>query len=1111
MSPAGRRGGRAAIRWEGVTVAQPENYLADLNDAQREAVTESEGPLLVVAGAGSGKTRVLTYRVAHLLATGKAEPNEILALTFTNKAAGEMVRRIEEAVGRRARAIWILTFHAACGRILRREAERLGYRSNFTIYDQADQIRLVRHCLEELGRDPKRFTPRAIHTQISNAKNLLIGPDEYAIRVASFYDQTVADVYGMYQRRLFGLNAVDFDDLLMLTVEVLSRFPEARERWAKAFRYVLVDEYQDTNHAQYELLKLLTGTHRNLMVVGDPDQCLAAGTLVTMADGSTKPIERVEVGDEVLSAFGSGVFGPARVTRVHESTRERGIAIATESGRRLVSTPEHIHFAGFKEGRTPQLHMTYLMWKQGVGFRIGTSRTYTGGAQGPLAGPAVRLNGEHADAAWVVAVHPSEAESRLTETTLSLRYGLPTLPFVARRSARHEDGKSLVGDQQLLDRVFAEIDTETAARKLLADHGLSFDHPHFSTSGSTRGTRVRRRLTVSLCGDSRGAGPLHRVSLFGYDDAGRRAVERLGLSVRPARRGSDGWRFETATQDFGQLVAVIERIRSELDVSVRYTARLGARSAGTIKARNSLPFMPASAVRHGMVMATEDGRFELVETVEHVALTAPVYDLDIARTHNFVANGLVTHNSIYAFRGADIRNILEFERDFPGTRTIALEQNYRSSNAILGAANAVIAHNRERKEKNLWSELGEGEPVSVVEVEDEHAEARFVAGEITRAVEGGMSLGEVAVVYRTNAQSRVLEDVLVRAGIAYQVLGGPRFYERAEIKDAIAYLRVIDNPTDAVSLARIANTPRRGVGATSLARLQEFAAAREISLWDALGRAEEAGLATASLRAVVALRSLLQSLMAQALERSVAELIERVIERTDYVQFLLSTLTRWEAESKIENLEELVGVAREYAEASAEPTLSSFLQEISLFSDQDALRDREPGGQATLMTAHNAKGLEFRAVLMAGMEEGIFPHSRSLEENTVEEERRLCYVGMTRAKERLTMVHAARRSLYGQNDPKLPSRFLDELPDTHVERSRLSPTSWSDGGAPGRNREVRPAIEVPELATGDTVRHEMLGTGIVIAIEPDGVVTVRFEDGAERRLLLEYAPLEKVA
>ena len=436
-----------------MAVTAPQAYLADLNDAQREAVVTTEGPLLVVAGAGSGKTRVLTYRVAHLIHACGVKPNEILAITFTNKAAGEMRERLAVMLGGTARAIWILTFHAACGRILRREAERLGYRSSFTIYDDQDQVRLVKACLEELGKDPKRFSPRGIHHQISQAKNQLVSPEEYTKRVASFWDQTVAEVYELYQRRLHASNAVDFDDLIMLTVEVLERFPEALTRWRKAFRYVLVDEYQDTNHAQYRLLQLLGGEHGNVCAVGDPDQ------------------------------------------------------------------------------------------------------------------------------------------------------------------------------------------------------------------------------------------------------------------------------------------------------------------------------------------------------------------------------------SIYAFRGADIRNIMEFERDFPGTQVIPLEQNYRSTNQILRAANAVIEHNRERKPKRLFSDLGEGDPVRVVEVEDEHAEARFVAAEIASLIDGGMSASEIAVFYRTNAQSRVLEDVLVRQDVPYQVIGGPRFYERAEIRDATAYLSVLANPSDAGSLLRIANRPRRGIGDTSLQRLVAHAEA----------------------------------------------------------------------------------------------------------------------------------------------------------------------------------------------------------------------------------------------------------------------------------------------
>jgi DNA helicase-2/ATP-dependent DNA helicase PcrA len=715
-----------------VAVASPDQYLADLNPAQREAVLATEGPVLVVAGAGSGKTRVLTYRIAHLVAAVGVKPQEILAITFTNKAAGEMRERVEAVVGDIARTMWVLTFHSACGRILRREAPRLGYRSNFTIYDQADQVRLVKQCLEELDRDPKRFVPRGIHTQISNAKNQLVSPEEYRARVGSFYDQTVADVYELYQQRLFASNAVDFDDLLMLTVTILERFPEARTKWQKAFRYVLVDEYQDTNHAQYRLLQLLAGEHKNVFAVGDPDQ------------------------------------------------------------------------------------------------------------------------------------------------------------------------------------------------------------------------------------------------------------------------------------------------------------------------------------------------------------------------------------SIYAFRGADIRNIMEFERDFGGARQIALEQNYRSTNAVLRAANAVISQNRERKPKNLWSELPDGDPVRVIEVEDEHAEARFVAAEIAGLGEEGFSGAEIGIFYRTNAQSRVVEDILVRQDIPYQVIGGPKFYERAEVKDAIAYLQVIDNPFDAISLTRIANRPRRGIGDASLARLQTYADAQGISLWEALEHPEEAGCGGAPLKAIDRFRTLMQSLMSGALELPVPELLERVLEQSGYLEALEAERTI-EAQGRTENLLELVGVTREYQETAESPGLSEFLQQISLYSDQDDLAEER--SLVTLMTLHNAKGLEFRAVFLIGMEEGVFPHSRSIEEQGLEEERRLAYVGLTRAKERLVLTHAAARSLWGSRGYNMPSRFLDELPQEEIERDRLRPASWTGYGSP----TVSVRRDAPSLSTGDSVRHSTLGEGVVTAIGADGVVTVRFaDDGVERRLMLDYAPLEKV-
>jgi len=440
---------------------------------------------------------------------------------------------------------------------------------------------------------------------------------------------------------------------------------------------------------------------------------------------------------------------------------------------------------------------------------------------------------------------------------------------------------------------------------------------------------------------------------------------------------------------------------------------------------------------------------------------------------------------------------------------IPLEQNYRSTNTILQAANGVIEHNRERKEKHLWSDLGEGESVRIVECEDEHAEARFAAAEMVALIEGGYSGNEIAVVYRTNAQSRVLEDVLVRQGVNYQVIGGPKFYERAEIKDAIAYLQVLDNPFDAVSLLRIANKPRRGIGDTSLSRLVTYADGLGTSLWEATAHPEEAGVGAAAVRAVTGFRNVMETLMATATDAGVAAILEAVLDRTGYVEALEAERTI-EARGRLENLEELVGVAREYEQNAQEPSLSGFLQEISLYSDQDALRGEDESGPVTLMTIHNAKGLEFRAVFMIGMEEMVFPHARSIEENGIEEERRLCYVGMTRAKERLTMTHAMRRSLFGRSEMNLPSRFLDELPAIGVERERLRPASWSGYGARMPERGRAPGAELPSLSTGDAVRSPALGAGIVTRIEPDGVVTVRFEDGTEKRLMLEYAGLEKV-
>ncbi|HEY8639371.1 MAG TPA: UvrD-helicase domain-containing protein, partial [Solirubrobacterales bacterium] len=607
---------------------QVERLLAELNSAQREAVVHGEGPLLVLAGAGSGKTRVLTHRIAYLLATGRARPGEILAITFTNKAAGEMRERVERLVGRATRAMWVMTFHSACARIMRAEAERLGYSRNFTIYDEADSLRMVKRCMEELEVDPKRYPPRAIRSQISGAKNKLLDAAEFQQTQGSVFEETAGDVYALYERRMLEANAMDFDDLLVRTVNVLELFEPARDRWRRAFGQVLVDEYQDTNRAQYRLLQLLAEEHRNLFVVGDDAQ------------------------------------------------------------------------------------------------------------------------------------------------------------------------------------------------------------------------------------------------------------------------------------------------------------------------------------------------------------------------------------SIYGFRHAEIRNILDFERDFPDASTVMLEQNYRSTQTILSAANALIAKNRENRPKKLWTDSGAGEPVQVVQLADEHEEARWVAGEVERLVtEEGVGRDEVAVFYRTNAMSRVLEDTLVRFEMPYQVIGGTKFYERAEIKDAVAYLSLLVNPSDAISFARVVNSPRRGIGNTSQGRLLAHANTTGLPIWEVAGRPEAVpGLGAAAIKAISRFHETVEGLRERATTAPVAELLEALLRETGYLEALEAERTV-EAEGRVENLQELIGVAGEFdanreLEGEAEvPPLEEFLQQISLYTQQDALSEQE--SLVTLMTIHNAKGLEYETVFLIGCEEGVFPHMRALEEGGEEEERRLCYVGMT--------------------------------------------------------------------------------------------------------------------
>jgi DNA helicase II / ATP-dependent DNA helicase PcrA len=747
-----------------VTATAADSLLEGLNPQQRAAVVHEGSPLLIVAGAGSGKTRVLTHRIAYLLAERGVAPWEILAITFTNKAAGEMAARAAALTGSRARAMWLLTFHSACVRILRREAARLGYPSSFSIYDQADSQRLMALVCRELDLDTKYHPPRAMAAQVSSLKNELIDYETLAASATGYREKALAEAYAEYQRRLVAAGAMDFDDLIMVTVNLLQAFPDVAGEYRARFRHVLVDEYQDTNHAQYVLVTEL------------------AGQLLPGAD---------------------------------------------------------------------------------------------------------RANG--------------------------------------------------------------------------------------------------------------------------------------GPSSPPA----------------------------ELCV---------------------------------------------------------VGDADQA---------------IYAFRGATIRNIEEFERDFPGAKVILLEQNYRSTQNILAAANAVVSRNPGRVPKKLWSEAGDGPPITGYVADSEHDEAAFVAEEVDRLADEGLATpGQVAVFYRTNAQSRVFEEVFIRAGLPYKVVGGVRFYERREVRDLLAYLRLISNADDEVSLRRVLNVPKRGIGDRAEECVAAMASRQRISFARALARpADIPDLAARSARAIEAFNELIGGLRESAQAGSpVGDLADAVLDRSGYLAELQAS-TDLQDESRIENLKELVSVAREYDSRNPDGTLADFLEQVALVADADQIPDGEDhGGLVTLMTLHTAKGLEFPVVFLTGLEENVFPHERSSgDERELAEERRLAYVGITRAQQRLYLTRAVARTWWGRPAYHKQSRFLSDVPETLIEWRRDAAAA-----APPASERLarRPGVQalgnraVPSLSPGDRVNHDSYGLGTVLSVEgrgddPEAKIDFGGDYGI-KHLVLRYAPIEKL-
>jgi DNA helicase-2/ATP-dependent DNA helicase PcrA len=1089
----------------------PSPFTLGLNPDQLDAVVHTGGPLLVVAGAGSGKTRVLTHRIAHLIEEG-THPSRILAITFTNKAAAEMRERVGHLVGPVVKTMWVSTFHSACVRILRADGDRLGYPRQFSIYDQADAVRLTGYVIRDLGLDAKRFTPRGVHGHISNWKNELVDPDGAAARAANIFDRKHADVYREYQARLEKAGAMDFDDLLTNVVRLFREHPDVLERYRQRFEHILVDEYQDTNQAQNEIVLQLAGGHQNVCVVGDTDQCLPAGTAVATPGGPV-PIESIRIGMQVLGAAGTRRQHAGRVVHVHEG-RYAGELVRLGVGEHAVTGTPH-HLVPARLVARPGTFVVYLVHRGDLGWSIGRTEGGRPTETGTMVhGLVDRCDHEHADAAWILRSCDSTAEAAYHEARFGAEYGLPSAGFRT----------GLAFDDTWLRRLYDSVDTETRAKALMHDEQLHVEFPHHrSHDGSSHSV-----LDLTMFGGFvRG----HRVQW---------SSERGDLQ------------HDTSWPDYRDALAEAKRIATLGELSIR--RRLS--HDGVV-----FDLMPLVHVHPGMevLVADDDAawRSGVVDSATRVAHDGPVYDLEVDTCHTYGAGGVLVHNSVYKFRGADFRNILQFEDAFPDVTTIVLDQNYRSTQTILDAANAVISNNVERKPKSLWTDVGHGDRIVRYHAEDEGDEATWVAGTAQQLQrDDALNWREMAVLYRTNAQSRVIEEAFMRLGVPYKVVGGTRFYDRREVKDAMAYLRAVVNPSDEVSVKRVLNVPKRGVGDASIARLDAFAVAEAIPFTDALRRADEAGVTGAAIRGIGSFVDLLDRLHAMV-ERmsdpdaddapSPGDLLQAAIEESGYLAELEAEDTV-EAHGRIENLGELVGSAREFT------VLDEFLEQVALVADTD---DLDGDDQVVLMTLHSAKGLEFPVVFLVGIEEGIFPHTRALTEpDEMEEERRLAYVGITRAMRRLYLSHAWSRMLYGSTQYNPPSRFFDEIPDELVEsrgnvsgrssygrqsyrrrddRSYDEPPAYrrrgggvSDQAASDAHRErvVEAALaagrrNVPApsnsqelgLRIGDDVEHPAFGEGVIIGITGAGEkaeAVINFAGVGTKHLALAWAPLKKI-
>ena len=1074
-----------------------DHLLDDLNPPQRDAVLAGDGPLLVLAGAGSGKTRVIAHRIAHLLGVRGVHPRNVLAVTFTNKAAGEMARRVDALLAPAGiRAPLIATFHSACVRILRAHGEAIGLPRHFTIYDEDDRAALVKEWMKEGELADCTFTPSAAAHRISYLKNQMVSVQDALRDARGPWEQKAALVYSRYEKRIREAGVVDFDDLLLLVVKLLRESPETLAWYRGLWKHVLVDEYQDTNRAQYRIIRLLTDEHRNVCVVGDSDQCVVEGTMVQTVRGP-KPVEAIRKGDAIVAGVGWGRRDSATVEDVRRNPYDGMIVrIKTEDGRELLATPNHMVFGRFDLNSAK--YYVYLMYQQRLGYRIGlTKGMRAADAKQLVLGFQQRTNHEVADRVWILATCDSRAEAQYLEAYFACQYGLPTMVF-------HVRGRRMAITQQHIDRLYDDIDTRPRAKQLMADLLLFEEYPHHRAGAHHQDGAVagsRKVVNFIMFGGPRPYGwHEHRIQLISSDMAFWERVASL-KAPRPGKRQT--WRVETSRKDYDAGLALARRLADAGDVDIVRRARLTSGKA--------FHFMPASHLRRGMSVPVLDGqvvRDVRVASVEFERYQGYVYDLTVKDLRNFSAGGLLVHNSIYKWRGADINNILDFEKDFPGTRVVKLEQNYRSTKSILALAAGVIDNNLQRKDKTLWTENPQGEPAAVYRGWDEHEEANFVAQTILKTRADGVGWDGIAVFYRTNAQSRVLEDALRRARIPYVIVGGVRFYERKEIKDTLAWLRLSINPADDVAFRRAVQAPPRGVGATTLARLDEVALDHNLPLLTlaAMPPPDVRGKARSGLEDFAATVGRLAS---QRGALSPPAFIDLVLQASGCRKALEQDRSP-EAEGRLENLEELIAAAEDFAHAEGEATVEAFLDSVALMSDVDELKEAE--ARVTLMTLHSAKGLEFPVVFLSGLEEGVFPHARSMNDpEEIEEERRLCYVGLTRARERLYLSYAVHRRIHGYGVGE-PSRFLREMPEAHLtllNASRPEPRFAEARVIP----RYEPEEEAWPIKVGTRVRHARFGEGLVVGVERDGgdiIVTVGFASVGRKRLSFEYAHLEEL-